>query len=105
MFKNALYDLANFINSACNKQVMKIFVKKGGHWAPANSMDLLFFKSDHMPKRRGDLLQSSTWDNHLLVAFIGNKNEKDTNYTIRQLNEAEKMAPEWLCQSSMESIV
>ena len=103
MLKNVLFDLANHINAACNKQVMKFFVKKDGHWMPAGKMDLLFFKADgHMPKRRGDLLQTNTWDNKILAVFIGNENDKDSNYTVRQLNEAEKMAPQWLRESSMQ---
>lgn len=100
----AIDDVCNMINAAVNKQTMKFFVKKNGHWAPATKMDLLFFKSDHMPKRRGDLLQSNTWDNHIIAAFIGNANDKDLHYTLRQLHEAEKMAPEWLRQNSMEAI-
>lgn len=102
MLKNALFDLSNFVNAVVNRQVMKIFVKKNGHWAPATKMDLLFFNSEHMPKSRGDLLQSNTWDNKLLAAFIGNANEKDTHYTLRQLQDAEKMAPQWLREASMQ---
>ena len=103
MLKNVLFDLCNFINAATNKQVTKFFVKKGGHWMPADKMDLLFFKADdHMPRRRGDLLQTNTWNNKILAVFIGNENNKDTNYTNRQLNEAEKMAPAWLREASME---
>ena len=102
MLKNVLFDLANYINAACNKQIMKFFVKKDGHWAPASHMDLLYFKSDHMPRRRGDLLQTNTWDNKILAVFIGNENNKDTKYTLRQLQDAEKMAPEWLREASMQ---
>ena len=103
MLKNALFDLCNFINAATNKQVTKFFVKKDGHWAPASRMDLLFFKADgHMPRRRGDLLQTNTWDNKLLAVFIGNANEKDTHYVRRQLQDAEKMAPQWLREASMK---
>ena len=95
-------DLANFVNAAINKQQMKFFVKKDGHWMKASRIDLMFFKSDHMPQRRGDLLQTNTWDNKILAIFIGNANEKDTCYTRRQLQDAEKMAPQWLRESSMQ---
>ena len=95
-------EICNVVNGAINKQEFKFFVKKNGHWDKATKMDLMFFKSEHMPKRRGDLLQTNTWDNKLLAIFIGNANEKDTHYVRRQLGEAEKMAPEWLRKASME---
>ena len=98
----AINDVCNMINAAVNKQEVKMFVKKNGHWDKASKMDLLFFKSEHMPQRRGDLLQTNTWDNKLLAIFIGNANEKDTHYVRRQLQDAEKLAPEWLRQNSME---
>lgn len=97
-------DVCNMINGAVNKQVMKFFVKKNGEWMPASRMDLLFFKSEHMPKRRGDLLQSNTWNNHILAVFIANENGKDTSYISRQLKDAEEMAPEWLRESSNEKV-
>ena len=102
MLKNVIFDICNFINAATNKQVVRFMVKKDGHWDEATKMDLLYFKSDHMPRRRGDLLQTNTWDNKLLAVFYANENRKDTNYVIRQLQDAEKMAPAWLREASMQ---
>ena len=94
----------NIINAFVNRQELKYYVKKNGHWDVATAGDLMFFKEHNMnmPKKRGDLLQTNTWRNHLLVVFIGNENDKDIRYILKQLQKAEKRAPEWLRKSSME---
>lgn len=96
----------SIINALVNRQVLKYYVKKNGHWDVATAGDLMFFKEDkmNMPKKRGDLLQTNTWRNHLLVVFFANENDKDIRYTLKQLQKAEKRAPEWLRKSSMEPI-
>lgn len=93
-------DLSNFVNSAVNKQALQFVVKKNGHWQKADGLDMLFFKSEHMPRRRGDLLQTNTWNGHLLAVFISNENGKDVHYVKRQLREAEEMAPQWVLDNS-----
>ena len=100
---NAVFSI---INAFVNKQVLKYYVKKNGHWDVATAGDLMFFKENkmNMPKKRGDLLQTNTWRNHLLVVFFANENGKDIRYTLKQLQKAEKRAPEWLRKSSMEPI-
>ena len=94
----------NTINTLVNRQVLKYYVKKNGHWDVATAGDLMFFKENNMnmPKKRGDLLQTNTWRNHLLVVFFANKNGKDIRYVLKQLQHAERTAPEWLRRSSME---
>ena len=96
----------NIINAFVNRQELKYYVKKNGHWDVATTGDLMFFQESkmNMPKKRGDLLQTDTWRNHLLVVFLANENDKDIRYTINQLRKAEKRAPEWLRKSSMEPI-
>ena len=91
----AIKDVINMINSLVNNQELKYFVKKNGHWDVATAEDLMFFKEHNMnmPKKRGDLLQTNTWRNHLLVVFIGNENDKDIRYILKQLQKAEKKAP------------
>ena len=100
----AVKDLFNKLNALINEQELKYFVKKGGEWKTATEMDLLFFKkeefADVMPRKRGDLLQTNSWQGFILAVFIGNKNNKDEHYTIAQLNEAERMAPAWLQENS-----
>ena len=92
------------LNSLINKQELKYYVKKNGHWDVATKEDLMFFKPDFMPRKRGDLLQTNTWRNHLLVVFIGDENCKDVRYTLKQLQKAEKGAPEWVRRCSMEPV-
>lgn len=103
-FNAIINDLSNFVNAAVNKQTLKFFVKKNNEWKEANGFDLLFFKSDHMPRRRGDLLQTNTWNGHLLACFIANENGKDTCYISRQLKDAEDMAPQWVLDNSAEIV-
>ena len=100
---NAIFSI---INALVNRQVLKYYVKKNGHWDVATAGDLMFFQESkmNMPKKRGDLLQTNTWRNHLLVVFLANENDQDIRYTINQLRKAEKRAPEWLRKSSMEPI-
>ena len=97
-------DLSNKINALINEQEIKYFVKKGGEWKTATEMDLLFFNNnefyDVMPRKRGDLLQSNTWEGLILAVFIANKNSKDIGYINAQLADAEKMAPAWLKKNS-----
>lgn len=97
-------DVVNMINSLVNNQELKYYVKRGGHWYKATKGDLMFFKAESMimPKKRGDILQTNTWRNHLMAVFFANKNGKDIRYTIKQLQHAERTAPEWLRKSSME---
>ena len=96
--------LSNMINSMLNEQELKYFVKKGGSWRVANELDLLFFNKeefvDVMPRKRGDLLQTNSWQGFILAVFIGNRNGSDTNYVMNQLSDAERMAPKWLCENS-----
>lgn len=106
MFKliNAIANvILNVINAFVNKQVVKFYVKKDGHWHVATKSDMMFFKPEvmKMPRKRGDLLQTNTWRNHILAVFIGNENDKDIRYTLKQLQKAEKGAPDWLRQSSI----
>ena len=100
----AIKDVINMINSLVNNQELKYFVKKNGHWDVATAGDLMFFKEDEMvmPRKRGDILQTNTWRNHLMVIFFANKNGKDIRYVLKQLQHAERTAPEWLRRSSME---
>ena len=97
-------DLSNKINALINEQEIKYFVKKGGEWKTATEMDLLFFNNnefvDVLPKKRGDLLQSNTWEGLSLAVFIANKNSKDIGYVNAQLSDAERMAPDWLKENS-----
>ena len=96
--------LSNMINSMLNEQELKYFVKKGGEWKTATKMDLLFFNKsefvDILPRKRGDLLQTNSWQGFILAVFIGNRNGSDTNYVMNQLSDAEKMAPVWLRKNS-----
>ena len=100
----AVKDLFNKLNALINEQEIKFYVKKGGEWKTATEMDLLFFNKEEfinvLPRKRGDLLQSNTWQGFILAVFIGNKNNKDEHYTIAQLADAEKMAPAWLQKNS-----
>ena len=103
-FNEVLKDLSNKFISLFNKQEMKFFVKKGGEWKTATKMDLLFFNNsefvDVLPRKRGDLLQSNTWQGLILAVFIANKNSKDIGYVNAQLADAERMAPVWLQKNS-----
>ena len=103
-FNEVLKDLSNKFISLFNKQEMKFFVKKGGEWRVANELDLLFLNKeefvDVMPRKRGDLLQTNSWQGFILAVFIGNRNDNDTNYVMNQLADAEKMAPDWLKKNS-----
>ena len=101
-FNNIVKDICNMVNSLVNEQELKYFVKKGGEWKTADDLDLLFFNNSEfvMPRKRGDLLQSNTWQGFILAVFIGNKNNKDEHYTIAQLDDAERMAPAWLQENS-----
>ena len=100
----AVKDLFNKLNALINEQELKYFVKKGGEWKTATEMDLLFFNNnefvDVLPKKRGDLLQSNTWEGLILAVFIANKNSKDIGYVNAQLADAERMAPDWLKENS-----
>ena len=106
MFKlNAMVkDLNNMVNSMLNEQELKYFVKKGGEWKTADDLDLLFLNKeefvDVMPRKRGDLLQTNSWQGFILAVFIGNRNGSDTNYVMNQLSDAEKMSPVWLRENS-----
>ena len=98
-----LKEMVNKVNSLVNKQEVKYYVKKGGHWDSANRKDLLFFrfrKNDKFPRKRGDLLTTNSWEGYLLAIFIANVNNKDVRYTIDQLSEAEKKAPVWVRDNS-----
>ena len=98
-----LKEMVNKINSLVNKQEVKYYVKKRGHWDTASRKDLLFFrfrKNDKFPRKRGELLQTASWEGNLLAIFIANVNNKDVRYTIDQLNKAEKMAPAWVRENS-----
>lgn len=103
----AIKDVVNMINALVNKQVLRYYVKKNGHWDVATAEDLMFFKEYkmNMPRKRGDLFQTNTWRGHLIAIFFANENEKDIRYVLKQLQKAEKRAPEWLRKSSMESDV
>ena len=96
--------MVNKVNAFINKQMVKFYIKKGGHWNEATRKDLLFLSkrefSNVWPKKRGDLLQTNTWEGYLLAIFIANVNNKDVRYTIDQLNKAERMAPAWLRENS-----
>ena len=106
MFKlnEMVRDIRNMVNSMLNEQELKYFVKKGGEWKTADDLDLLFFRKeefvDVMPRKRGDLLQTNSWQGFILAVFIGNRNDNDTNYVMNQLADAEKMAPDWLKKNS-----
>ncbi len=93
---NIVNDICNMINSTFNKQEMKFFIKKDGHWDMASKMDLLFLNKEEfmnvLPRKRGDLLQTNNWEGHKLAVFLANKNGKDKNYIVKQLAEAERMA-------------
>ena len=99
-----MVEICNRINALVNRQVVKFYVKKNGHWDEATRKDLLFFSKkdfkDIWPKKRGDILQTNTWKGCLLAIFIANKNGKDIRYTIDQLATAEKMAPAWVRENS-----
>ena len=103
-FNAVLKDLGNMINSLINKQEVKYYVKKGGRWEIANEIDLMFFNKNEffnvLPRKRGDLTQTNTWEGLLLAIFIGNSNNKDTGYINAQLAEAERMAPVWVRENS-----
>ena len=100
----AVKDLFNKLNALINEQELKYFVKKGGHWKVATEMDLLFLNKeefiDVLPRKRGDLLQTNSWEGLILAIFLANKNGKDTHYVVKQLADAEKMAPAWLQKNS-----
>lgn len=95
----------NIINALVNRQVLKYYVKKNGHWDVATGKDLMFFKEDktNMPRKRGELYTTNTWRNHILAVFVANENCKDIRYTIKQLQKAEKWALIGLEKSTMES--
>ena len=101
---NVVRDICNMVNSMLNEQELKYFVKKGGEWKTADDLDLLFFRkeefADVMPRKRGDLLQTNSWQGFILAVFIGNRNDNDTNYVMNQLSDAERMAPVWLQENS-----
>ena len=101
---NVVRDICNMVNSMLNEQELKYFVKKGGEWKTADDLDLLFFHKeefvDVMPRKRGDLLQTNSWQGFILAVFIGNRNDNDTNYIMNQLSDAERMAPVWLQENS-----
>ena len=101
---NVVRDICNIVNSMLNEQELKYFVKKGGEWKTADDLDLLFFHKeefvDVMPRKRGDLLQTNSWQGFILAVFIGNRNDNDTNYIMNQLSDAERMAPVWLQENS-----
>ena len=103
-FNEVVKDVCNMINSLLNEQEIKYYIKKGGHWKIANEIDLLFLNKsefvDTLPRKRGDLLQTNSWEGLILAVFIGNRNNKDVHYVTNQLNEAEKMAPAWLRENS-----
>ena len=99
-----LKKMVNKVNSLVNKQEVKYYVKKGGHWDTASRKDLLFFrfrKNDKFPRKRGELLQTASWEGNLLAIFIANVNNKDVRYTITQLEKAEKLAPNWVKENSI----
>ena len=106
MFKlNAMVkDLSNKINAMINEQEIKYFVKKGGSWRVADELDLLFLNKeefvDVLPHKRGDLLQTNSWEGYILAIFLTNKNGKDTHYVVKQLADAERMAPTWVRENS-----
>ena len=103
-FNAVVRDIRNMVNSMLNEQELKYFVKKGGEWKTADDLDLLFFHKeefvDVMPRKRGDLLQTNSWQGFILAVFIGNRNGSDTHYVMNQLSDAERMAPKWLCENS-----
>ena len=106
MFKlnEMVKDLSNKINSLFNEQEMKFFIKKNGNWEIANEIDLMFLNkedfADVLPRKRGDILQTNSWEGLILAVFLANKNGKDTNYITNQLTKAEHMAPDWLKENS-----
>ena len=99
-----LKEIVNKVNSLVNKQEVKYYVKKRGHWDVASRCDLLFLsKKDfakNWPRKRGDLLQTNNWKGFILAIFVANVNNKDIRYTIDQLATAEKMAPAWVRENS-----
>ena len=99
-----LKEMVNKVNSLVNKQAVKFYVKKSGHWDEATRKDLLFFSKkdfkDIWPKKRGDLLQTNNWKGFILAIFVANANNKDIRHIIDQLNKAEKMAPAWVRENS-----
>ena len=103
-FNEAAKDVVNMINSMVNEQEVKYYIKKGGHWNEADRLDLLFLSKREFvkrwPRKRGDLLMTNSWQGYILAIFVGNKNNKDIRYTINQLNEAEKMSPDWVRENS-----
>ena len=103
-FNAAVKDICNKVNSLVNEQEIKYFIKKRGHWDEADRLDLLFLsKREFMknwPRRRGDLLMTNNWQGFILAIFVANKNNKDIRYIIDQLNEAEKLAPNWVRENS-----
>lgn len=104
MFKNFVNAVCDMVNSLISKQEVKYYVKKEGHWDVATEGDLHFFKEEkiQMPRKRGELHTTNTQRNHILAVFVANENCKDIRYTIKQLQKAEKWAPDWLRKSSME---
>lgn len=103
-FNAVVRDIRNMVNSMLNEQELKYFIKKGGEWKTADDLDLLFFNKeefiDVFPRKRGDLLQTNSWEGYILAVFLTNKNGKDTHYVVKQLADAEKMAPDWLRENS-----
>ena len=103
-FNEAVKDVVNMINSMVNEQEVKYYIKKGGHWNEADRLDLLFLSKREFvkrwPRKRGDILMTNSWQGYILAIFVGNKNNKDIRYTINQLNEAEKMSPDWVRENS-----
>ena len=99
-----LEKLSNIVNTMVNKQEIKFFIKKNGHWDEASRHDTLFLhKKDFVkewPRKRGDLLQTNSWEGYLLAIFIGNVNNKDIRYIISKLSEAERLAPNWVRENS-----
>ena len=93
---NIVKDIFNGLNALINEQEMKFFIKKDGHWNVASKMDLLFLNKkefvDALPRKRGDLLQTTNWEGFVVAVFIANKNGKDKHYIVSQLAEAERMA-------------
>ena len=99
-----LEKLSNIVNTMVNKQEVKIYIKKNGHWDVASRHDTLFLSKREFvkewPLKRGDILQTNNWKGCILAIFIANKNGKDIRYTIDQLATAEKMAPNWVRENS-----
>lgn len=99
-----LEKLSNAINEIVNKQEIKIYIKKNGHWDVASRHDTLFLSKREFekewPRKRGDLLMTNSWKGFILAIFIANENGKDIRYTISKLNEAERIAPAWVRENS-----